>query len=203
MNTTLTATHSASLSSTTIFERLSRGEAGAYEDLVERYGKLVTHLLRRGHGWRIAELDDAVQDAMMAIWRAAPNYDCTLGAESTYIGTIVRRLMINRHRRAARSVGQGGQRWEHGADALELAQVKDTGDAGRGCPDEARQLYGAMDQLKPQDRALFELAVVGGKTQAQIAQSTGLSRKTVRKIMLRVLARLRRDLIEHPRKAAA
>lgn len=227
--TTTTALQPSSTSAgvPNIFERLSRGEAGAFEDFVEQYGKWVACVVRRSLRWRTGDFDDAMQEAMLALFRAAPSFDRTRGAETTFIATVVRHLMIKLHRKASSCPGRvvadsadlaedendhgagwtggdwggwcAGGSW--GADAVGGSRGGRGTNGGSSRHDHDHHLHKALRRLQPQERELVELAIVGGKTHAQIAQATGLSRSMIKRTIQGVLTRLRRELTSQ--KAAA
>jgi RNA polymerase sigma-70 factor (ECF subfamily) len=174
-------------SSHTIFERLGRSESAAFIEFVEQYGKWVACLVRRSLGPRCQDFEDAMQEAMLALVRAAPRFDPSRGAPTTFIATVVRRHMISR--------------W-HKADRRAVFLSHDpTDDREAGSADSTdrhneHQLHSALRRLQPQERELLELKIVGGKTPAQIAQTTGLALQTVRRRINRALTQLRRDLTQ-------
>ena len=166
-----------------IFERLARGERQAFDDFIQRYGNLVAYLVRRSLGSCREDFDDAMQDAMLALWRAAPHFDRSRGGETTFIGTVVRRLMIDRRRRArVRGVSA----------SLNVTQLEGTLDAE--LDERPHYLRSALERLRPDERMLVELAVIGGKTHAQIAQATGVPAKAVKRSIHHALSRLRQDV---------
>lgn len=195
MNTTCTA--GGPSDPPTILERLSRGEAQAFDDFVAQYGRLVAFHVRRSLGWHASDIDDATQDAMLAVWRAAPQFDRSRGAESTFVGTIVRRLMINRLRKARVRATICGS----ALISPELLHAQPDRAPALVDSEQAHRLHGALDRLQPQDRELVELAIIGGKTTAQIAEATGLAPNRVARNIRCALARLRKEITA--RRAAA
>src|SRR5690349_4488944 len=173
-----------------IFERLSRQEPDAFDDFIEQFGNFVAFAIRKFSGARGEEFDDAMQDSLLALWQAAPHFDPSRGAETTFIGTIVRRLMIDRWRKAAAR----GPRISIEAEHPEPEQ-----DSVRHDPN--HQILKALSRLGTEERTLVELAVIRGQTHAQIAQATGVARKSVKRIIHRALVRMRNDLSD--RRAAA
>ena len=88
--------------------RVRLGDHDAVNELVEHNQPLVKHLAKRVLGSRFNSDDfmDDVQDGMVALWRAAENYDPehTTNAKFSSYATlvVVRRLLAKNRRRVAR-----------------------------------------------------------------------------------------------------
>lgn len=88
--------------------RVRAGDHDAVNELVEHNRPLVTHLARRVLGSRYNADDflDDVQDGMVALWRAAENYDPDHDTKAKFASyatlVIVRRLLAKNRRRVAR-----------------------------------------------------------------------------------------------------
>jgi RNA polymerase sigma-70 factor (ECF subfamily) len=173
-----------------IFERLSRDEPEAFDDFIEQFGRFVAFAVRKFTRPGSDDFDDAMQDSLLAVWQAAPHFDRSRGAETTFIGTIIRRLMISRWQKASSK----GPRISLEAQHVEPFETSVH-------PEVDHRLMLALDRLDPSQRTLVELAVIRGKTHAQIARATGMSPKEVKYSIRRALNRLRNDLTE--RRAAA
>ena len=81
--------------------RLALGERGAVRDCVEAYGPLVQVLARRLLHDR-EDLDDAVQETFLELWRSAPRFDPSKASDRGFVAMIARRRIIDRNRRADR-----------------------------------------------------------------------------------------------------
>ena len=92
-----------------LFERMAQRDPAAMGECIDQYQGLVRSLarqfLRNGQSQSIdhAEVEDVVQDVFVTVWNNAHRFDRTRGSESTFIGTIARRNLINRYRRRRRS----------------------------------------------------------------------------------------------------
>jgi RNA polymerase sigma factor (sigma-70 family) len=88
--------------------RVRAGDRSAVNELVEHNRPLVTSLARRVLGSRYNADDflDDVQDGMVALWRAAENYDPDHGTKARFSSyatlVVVRRLLAKNRRRVAR-----------------------------------------------------------------------------------------------------
>ena len=166
---------------------VARGDAGAVSDCIDRYGSLVWSIVRKSiRDHSLAE--DAVQEIFVSLWKAAGRFDPSLGSESLFITTIARRRLIDRFRSKARRPET------QQLDELVLAEL-DPGLESVDSRDEARPALAALAQLRPEQRKLLELWVVGGMTHSEIATSTGIPLGTIKSQIRRGLIRVR-ELIQ-------
>lgn len=175
---------------TTILERIAAGDAKAVQECLDRFGPLVWSLARRAVPDH-SQAEDAVQDIFIDVWRSARRYDPAVASETTFIATIARRRLIDRRRRL-------GRRLEREAEAEELAGAAAAEDAGlRGVDvgDEARVAAQALQQLRPDQRRVLTLSILGGLSHSQIASRTKLPIGTVKSHLRRGLERVR-ELLE-------
>jgi RNA polymerase sigma-70 factor (ECF subfamily) len=165
-----------------ILQRIARGDAGAVEDCVQRYAPLVWSLAKRlTHD--ASTVEELVQEVFVDVWRSAGRFDPEISSEATFIATIVRRRIIDRQRRAARSPTV-----ELPEDSV-LAAEPEPGPAAVDARDEARLAVLALQQIKPEQRRLILMAVIEGLTHQEIASSTGLPLGTVKSHIRRGLDR--------------
>ncbi|MHB8903334.1 MAG: RNA polymerase sigma factor [Thermoguttaceae bacterium] len=174
------------MSGQTILQRVGAGDPSAIDECLARYGALVWSLVRR-HVSNHADAEDAAQDAFIAIWQSASRYEMAMGAETTFITTIVRRRLIDRHRK------QGRQR--------DTAPLEERAVAGAEnhtreveVSDEAALVRRRMSELRPEERRVLELAVSEGLSQSEIAEATSMPLGTVKTHARRGLNRLRQLL---------
>jgi RNA polymerase sigma factor (sigma-70 family) len=132
--------------------------------------------------------EDAVQEIFVSLWKAAGRFDPSLGSESLFITTIARRRLIDRFRSKARRPET------EQLDELVIAEL-DPGLESVDSRDEARPALAALAQLRPEQRKLLELWVVGGMTHSEIATSTGIPLGTIKSQIRRGLIRVR-ELIQ-------
>jgi RNA polymerase sigma-70 factor (ECF subfamily) len=126
------------------------------------------------------DADDIVQDAFCRLLRADVS---ALGDDELrrYVFRIAGNLMTDRWRRAERE-----QSW---LDRLRGAPHSDSVGAA---VDSVSQEFG---ELKPRDRALLWLAYVEEHNHQEIASALGLARGSVKVLLSRARARLRRLLV--------
>lgn len=180
---------------TTILERIAAGDAQAVQECLDRFGPLVWSLARRAvldH----SQAEDAVQDIFIDVWRSAGRYDPAVASETTFVATIARRRLIDRRRRM-------GRRPEREIEEEELvAADEDAGLRGVDVGDEARIAAEALRQLRPDQRRVLTLSILGGLSHSQIASRTKLPIGTVKSHLRRGLERVR-ELMEPERRRSS
>lgn len=167
----------------TILQAVARGEGNAMNECLLRYHGMVARLARRY--LRLAEdVEDAVQDVFIDVWRSAERFDPSLGCEPSFVATVARRRLIDRLRRRSR-------RLEIEATALcdEVPAEEETDLVALG--DEFDRARSAMQELRPEQRRVLELSLLEGQSHSQIAAGTRLPLGTVKTHARRGLSRLR------------
>jgi RNA polymerase sigma factor (sigma-70 family) len=166
----------------------ARSEQTALAELYDRYGRLAYGLaLRVLRDEALAE--DAVQEAFLAVWRAAPRFVPERGRASTWILTLV-------HRRAVDLV-----RREERRRADSLATVPEPG--GTGADEDVvlrlqrQRVQQALGLLPDPQREALELAYYGGFTQSELAERLGQPLGTIKSRMFGGLSRMR-ELLGEP-----
>jgi RNA polymerase sigma-70 factor (ECF subfamily) len=175
----------------TLLERVAAGDNAAFEQVVSEYAPLIRFLARKsmaGHSRGDGDVEDVVQEILLALWRAAQHFDRRRGSERTFVVTIAKHRLIDRVRRLAcrpRAV-------DLGEGAPEIADSTDgahpAGSVGEACL--------ALARVDAHHRHLVELAVLHGKTAREIAQSTGMPVGTVKSTIHRTLKHLRAELAD-------
>ena len=174
------------LSDEALVALVARSDESALAELYDRYGRVAYGLARRVlRDPALAE--DAVQDAFLAVWRAAPSFVPERAKASTWILTILHRRAIDLVRREARRA----------VDPLEDSHAEVA-----GAEDIAwRRLEGgrvrdALRQLPDPQREAIELAYYAGFTQSELAERLGEPLGTIKSRMFNGLSRLRDLLAE-------
>jgi RNA polymerase sigma factor (sigma-70 family) len=177
----------AHLSDEALLALCSRADESALGELYDRYGRVAYGLaLRIVRDRALAE--DAVQEAFLAVWRAAGTFSAEHGKPSTWILTLVHRRAVDLVRREER----------RRSEPLEdVAQP-----TGEATDEEAwlraqRQVVQeALRKLPPEQREAIELASYGGFTQSELAERLGQPLGTIKSRMFTGLGRLRELLAE-------
>jgi len=171
--------------SVSILHQVAQGESGAVEECLRRYGDVVWSLARRFSA-SAQDAEDAVQEIFLNLWRSAGRFDASQGSEITFIVTIARRRLIDRLRARER---------QPRVDALDEIQPPshDTSVPDRlETVDEAQQVKEVIDQLRPEQRDVLLRTLVGGQTQQEVADATGMPLGTVKSHARRGLHQVRR-----------
>lgn len=167
---------------TTYLQRIAAGDEDAIGPCMKQYGALVSSLARRF--LPPADIDDAVQEIFIELWKNAERYSPDKAAESTFIAMIARRRLIDRVRKNARrpklqpmetTFGLG----EHDK-AIKSDMHEDLGRANR-----------AMAELSEQQKLVIRLSLTEGKSHQEIADTTGMALGSVKTHLRRGMIRLR------------
>jgi RNA polymerase sigma-70 factor (ECF subfamily) len=165
-------------------ERIRHGDEAAFEHL---YRAFVPGLIAFAVGYvstrTVAE--ELVQDLFLTLWRKRG--ELTIGAAvPTYLFTATRNLAIDHLRRERRLV-----HW----DEAVVGRIGDAAAPPETVLLEMLDLQDAIGRLPARCRLIFTLSRQHDMTYEQIAQSLGLSIKTVEVQMSRALHRLRAWLL--------
>jgi RNA polymerase sigma-70 factor (ECF subfamily) len=153
--------------------------------------RLKTWLIRTGSEPALA--DDLVQDAFVALWRKASQFDASRARVAAWLFTIARNLRVDRHRGWSES-------WQS-LDNIDVGQVPDTEPgfdarlAARQSEDSVRH---ALTCLSSEHRTLVQLSYYDDKSHSSIAEELNLPLGTV-KTRLRAAASRLRQLLEESR----
>ncbi len=169
---------------------VTEGDAGALEELYDRYGVAAFSLARRilGEG-QMAE--DVVQEVFLTLWRDAHRYDVTRGKVSAYLLTMTHHKAVDAVRRE-----ETLRKRRSPVEALEFTQS-----VGPAVAEEVwatlrgERVRRALNELPLVQRDALALSYFGGYTQREIAQLTSTPLGTVKTRMLAGMRRLR-DALE-------
>ena len=170
----------------TVLERIAGGDPAAVDECLDRYGALVWSLVRR-HVRQHADAEDAVQDIFIEVWRNARRFDAAIASEATFITTIARRRLIDRHRRQSRRIQMQTLVQEPVSQGHSHQGATDT-------EDDARRARLFMGKLRSEERRVLEMTLLEGLTQSQVAEAAGMPLGTVKTHTRRGLKRLREML---------
>jgi RNA polymerase sigma-70 factor (ECF subfamily) len=166
---------------------LARGDETALAALYDRYSRSAYGLARRVvRDDTLAQ--DAVQEAFLSIWRAAPTFDARRAKASTWLLTLVHRRAVDLVRREDR------RRAEPLEDAVEIHVVASEDEGWAAV--ERGNVRAALRRLPDAQREALELAYFGGYTQSELAERLGEPLGTIKSRMFMGLARLREMLAE-------
>ena len=170
--------------------RLVAGDAAALGDIYDEYGARCFSLALRLIGdSTLAE--DAVQEALLSLWRAPERFDSSRASLATYLLTLTHRRAVDLLRRE--SLQRRGR--VASDDALvELASGERGTDEQAAALMEGEHVRTALQELPPAQREALVLAYFQGFTQREISSITGAPLGTVKTRMLAGMRTLRTRL---------
>jgi len=173
----------AHLSDEALLALVSRADDLALAELYDRYGRLAYALALRILRDR-ALAEDAVQEAFLAVWRAADGFLAERSKASTWILTLVHRravdLVRREERRRAAPLDGTGERPDPAAAPDEEASLRHR----------RRAVQEALRRLPDEQREALELAYYGGFTQSELAERLSVPLGTIKSRMFAGLRRL-------------
>lgn len=140
---------------------MARGDESAFREFYGHHVKAALGLAVRVLRDR-ALAEDAVQEAFLAAWRQAANYQAERAKPASWLLTIVHRRAVDHVRRQQR----------HSADSLELdglSELTAEDEAVTRMPTRA-WISAGLECLSPRQREVLELAYFAGLTQSEIAE---------------------------------
>lgn len=135
------------------------------------------------------DAEDVVQEAMIRLWRIAPNWRLGEARVTTWLYTVVLNLCRDRLRRSGRGVP--------------LETIPEPQDPGRGAAermeddDRVRALNSALQQLPERQRRAVELRHLEGLSNPQIAEILGVNVAAVESLTARGKRKLAEILTAH------
>ena len=168
-----------------LLSRVAQGDHDAFGDLYKRYARAVLGLALRRLGDR-GRAEDAVQEALASIWRAARSYRRDRGPVAPWLYAVARNSIADRGR----------------ARIEPPAEPADTPSDWPGPPDRAEQswvswrVHRALEELPERERSVLELAYWSGLSQSEIADFLGIPLGTVKTRTRSGLRRLAEELEE-------
>lgn len=170
--------------------RLVDGDQQALGEIYDLYGRRCYALAKRLLG-DAALAEDAVQEALLALWRAPERFDGARGSLATFLLTLTHRRAVDVLRREALQ-----RRGRVATDDL-LAELPSS-DAGTAEQAEAliqgAEVREALTTLPEVQREALLLAYFQGYTQREISSITGAPLGTVKTRMLAGVRALRSQL---------
>lgn len=200
-----------------LVERIAMGDESAFATAYDRHSNLLFGSLVRFLGDREAAAE-VTQDAFMALWRRAGQFDAGAGSLSAWLLGIARHRAIDRYRSegrraASRSVplsvlladeqdASAGSSddvptWRLAADQGGAPAAPDPGSVAdrRWLQSVVRTVVSELPEV---ERSVVLLAYSGGLSQSEIADRLGAPIGTVKSRTRRAFARLRSTLAEVP-----
>jgi len=167
-----------------LIARVGRGDAIAFETLVNRYQKSALRLAQQFTG-RQTEAEDLAQEGFLQFLLHAHQYNPEAASFKTWFFAILRNLCRNAVRRN-RSLSS--------VELLEDALAIDDPEGELLCKERRASLAAAIAKLPPNQRLALILRYEEGVSYAETAASLGLSVKAVGSLLVRARRTLRREL---------
>jgi len=165
---------------------VAEGDQEAAKELTRRYGGLVYALARR-MCYSQAEVEDAVQEVFIAIWKSAARFDAKIAGEETFVGMVARRRLIDRRRRSIRrSVEQATEDFSY-VPAAEEARPSEQPEVS----EDARLAQRLLATLRPEQQKVLRLSIGQDLSHEQIAELLSMPLGTVKTHVRRGLIALR------------
>jgi len=167
---------------------IARGQTGAVNDCVRRYGPLVWSMARRMSPDR-ADAEDAVQEIFMHLWKSAGVFDPKRCSERGFVALIARRRLIDRLR---------SQRSRRGLEVrLDPATFEPGVTSSLQDEPDAQHAARLIAELPEDRRTVLLMFLADGCSHAEIAARTGMPLGTVKSTVRRSLMLVRERLGLH------
>lgn len=167
-----------------LFDRIRAGDAAAFAEFYDRHAGLLFGVAIKVLAHE-AEAEEVFQDACVAIWERAPQYEPSAGHPLGWAVTIVRNRAIDRLRSSRRKA----ELIESVTADSEINEA-DSGDASAETvvAETAGFVRRALETLSADQRQVIQLAFFCGLTQQEIAAQLGQPLGTIK-------ARIRRGML--------
>lgn len=169
-----------------ILQRIAASDRTAVQECIDKYGGLVWSLARKLSP-NDAEAEDAVQEIFIDLWKSANRFDDAQANETTFVAMIARRRLIDRLRQSQRrpaSVSLDD----------DVHKIEPQYNANIEAKSDAAAAVRAMQQLRPEQQTVLQLAIYQGLTHQEISGATGIPLGTVKTYVRRGLQQVRNTL---------
>ncbi|HEV7165818.1 MAG TPA: sigma-70 family RNA polymerase sigma factor [Gammaproteobacteria bacterium] len=177
-----------------LLHAMAQGRQSAFQELYDQVSpQLFAILLRILRRRDLAE--EALQDALLSVWRNAGSYSAEKGAPMTWLVSICRYRALDTLRRQRREVSLEPMLEGIEDGSTEVAGlVAESTDTGLISKAEERALEDCMQRLNDGQRSSIKLAYFDGCTHEEIAVNLGSPIGTVKSWVRRGLESLKRCL---------
>lgn len=166
-----------------ILYRIANDDTTAVAQCLDVYGGLIWALARKYCHSR-EDAEDAVQEVFIDIWRYAGRFDAAKSPEISFIMLIARRRLIDRMRKSnnrpqlffSEEILENQSSDEHKKLQMHV---------------ELKDVLEGLDKLKPQQKAIIEMAIFSGMSHREISQTIGIPFGTVKSQIRRGLQNIR------------
>ena len=164
-----------------ILARIAAGEDGSFELLIEKYGNLVWSIGKK-FLYRQSDVEDAVQEVFIAIWKSADKFDSSKAKEITFVSMIARRRFIDHLRKISKHKNLESIDEDNSTHQLyKESMLNESTDL--------QLIKNAIKSLDIDDQALLNLSIYQGYSHSEISKLLNLPLGTVK-------TKIRRNLIK-------
>lgn len=153
-----------------LLHRVAAGDAKAIRECVARYGGLVWSLARKMFPKK-HDAEDAVQEVFIQLWRKADQFDASRASESTFVGVLARRRMIDILRKQKSSARELTK---------ESFEVLSFDDDRVETSDEVDMLRGCWQNLTDSQQEILSHSIYDGLSYSQISNLLNVPLGTVK-----------------------
>ena len=171
--------------SKTLLQRIASGERDAVQECLRSYGGLILTIARKL--LPAAEVEDAVQEVFIELWRQAARFDPTRAKETTFVALVARRRCIDRLRRRSSGPDLEALGERDPAEAIDPSRPAEV-------TEEVARVQELIGDLPPERQLALRLSIREGLTHREIAERTGMPLGTVKTHIRRGLIRVREQL---------
>ena len=168
------------------------GDRDAFRLLFEHFAPRIKGLMLKA-GASNEEAEEIAQDALLAVWRKAAQFDPASAGAPAWIFTIARNLRIDAVRRSARSgVAVPDSELEYFADPADSQETHLTK------RDDTVRVAAALSLLSSEQSAAIRMSFVEDRPHSEIAEALRIPLGTV-KSRIRLATNRLKDLLEEPK----
>ena len=164
-----------------ILARIAAGEDGSFELLIEKYGNLVWSIGKK-FLYRQSDVEDAVQEVFIAIWKSADKFDANKAKEITFVSMIARRRFIDHLRKISKHKNLESIDDDNSGHQLYKESILNEST-------DLQLVKNAIQSLDIDDQELLNLSVYQGYSHSEISKLLNVPLGTVK-------TRIRRNLIK-------
>jgi RNA polymerase sigma-70 factor (ECF subfamily) len=168
----------------------SRGDREAFKKLFEHFAPRIKGLMLKA-GCNADEAEEIAQNALIAVWRKADQFDPSSAGAAAWIFTIARNLRIDSARRAVRAVRLGND-----AELADSPDPADLPDVMISRVENAARVKAAIERLSAEQSRVIRLSFIEEQPHPEIASLLGIPLGTVKSRIRLAMNRLREFLDE-------
>jgi len=188
-----------------LVEALRQGSNDAWQELVNRYIKLVYHVVRRtlsayGRGNADADVEDIAFDLFQSLVRDGYRVLATIGAPydlKAWLAISARRRAIDfvRRKRIA-PVSLDGSREDEDVTLGNVVAAPEVEPETVADPERQRAVREALVALTPKERLVVQLFYLKGRKYREIAKMTGINVNSISPTLMRAVEKMQKFLAE-------